>query len=77
MDLWKSTSNFLNLKLNWNLTSAIKLCMHVGASCWPNFNSIAFANLKLQNDIVDMDVCGRPLFINPVTYLNFGISILK
>jgi len=42
---------------------------YVSTHCCPNFNALAVSNLKLWiSKISKLDVCGRPLFANPVTF---------
>ena len=70
------TSNSLNLedhnlaiadKWSWNFLQSLS---YVGTFCWPNFKSVACTNLKLWIvKVGKLDVCGRPLFANPVTYI--------
>ena len=70
------TSNSMNLEdynldfkahTNLKFSTSINL-QYVGTHCCPNFKAMAVFNLKLLITKVDkLDVCGRPLFANPVT----------
>jgi len=43
---------------------------YVGTHCCANFKGMAVFNLKLLiAKVSKLDVCGRPLFANPVTYI--------
>ena len=69
------TSNSMNLedhnlvfKAHTNLKFSPSI-NYVGSHYSPNFKPITYCNLKLLIIKVSiLDVCGRPLFANPVTY---------
>jgi len=62
---WKTVTWLSNNKWSWNFFQPLS---YVGTFCWPNFKSVACANLKLWIvKVGKLDVCGRPLFANPVT----------
>ena len=66
LETWKTVTWLSNNKWSWNFFQPFS---YVGTFCWPNFKSVACANLKLWIvKVGKLDVCGRPLFANPVTY---------
>ena len=80
--VFPNTSNCINLEnrkfvikkhMKLKLSPAIKLCW-----CLLLTKSIDYTNLKLRIiKIGKMDVCGRPLFANLVTYISTGIGNLS
>ena len=64
---------------NWNFLQPLNC---VGASCWTNFKSTAFTKFKLLQivEVGNLDVCGRPIFANLVTYrwvTHVDLSVLQ
>ena len=69
------TSNSMNLEncnLGFKVYTNLKFSTltYVGTRCCLNFKGLAVFNLKLLIvKVGKMDVCGRPLFANPVTIM--------
>jgi len=65
IQMWKAITLISKDLRGWNL---LELSTYIGASSWPKFKSVALTNLELQIvKVVKLDVCGWPLFANPVT----------
>jgi len=64
--VWKTITGLSKMIWSWNFLQPLS---YVSASCWSNFKLIAFTNWRLWIiKVSNLDVCGRPLFANPVTY---------
>ena len=71
---WKIINLLSNDIWSWNFLQPLT---YVGTFCLPNFKSIALSNLTLRIvKVGKLDVCGRPLFANPVTYIQWSCESL-
>ena len=68
------TSNSINCNLGckaYTTWSFLHLFTYVSTHCCPNFKALALSNLKLWiTKVSKLDVYGRPLFTNLVTYVH-------
>ena len=63
LQAWRTVSKDIQ---TWNF---LHLLTYVGTHCCPNFKAMAVFNVKLWVvKVSKVDVCGRPLFANPVIF---------
>jgi len=75
------TSNSMNLEdcnLGFKAHTNLHQLTYFGAHCCPNFKGMAVFNLTLLIvKVIKLDVCGKPLFANPVLHAYLAVLQLS
>ena len=70
--IWQSITSDWKQPFPWNLNSSEYQHRSIDVE---NFSFVCALKPKLQSSkFIELDVCGRPLFANPVTFANFKLE---